>query len=81
MKKKRNKAIQILAEKGIATNVHYKPLPMLTLYKNLGYDIKDYPNAYAMYENEITLPVYSTLDLEDAEYIAREVVNVIKELM
>ncbi|MEX0034262.1 DegT/DnrJ/EryC1/StrS family aminotransferase, partial [Clostridium butyricum] len=78
---KRNKAIQILAEKGIATNVHYKPLPMLTLYKNLGYDIKDYPNAYAMYENEITLPVYSTLDLEDAEYIAREVVNVIKELM
>ncbi|EMU55549.1 spore coat polysaccharide biosynthesis protein SpsC [Clostridium butyricum DKU-01] len=78
---KRNKAIQILAEKGIATNVHYKPLPMLTLYKNLGYDIKDYPNAYAMYENEITLPVYSTLALEDAEYIAREVVNVIKELM
>ncbi|KHD13645.1 DegT/DnrJ/EryC1/StrS family aminotransferase, partial [Clostridium butyricum] len=78
---KRNKAIQILAEKGIATNVHYKPLPMLTLYKNLGYDIKDYPNAYAMYENEITLPVYSTLDLEDAEYIAREVVNVIKELI
>ncbi|MDU1006319.1 MAG: DegT/DnrJ/EryC1/StrS family aminotransferase, partial [Clostridium butyricum] len=78
---KRNKAIQILAEKGIATNVHYKPLPMLTLYKNLGYDIKDYPNAYAMYENEITLPVYSILDLEDAEYIAREVVNVIKELI
>ena len=78
---KRNKAIQLLAEKGIATNVHYKPLPMLTLYKNLGYDIKDYPNAYAQYENEITLPVYSTLSLEDAKYVAEEVVKVIKELI
>lgn len=78
---KRNKAIQILAEKGIATNVHYKPLPMLTLYKNLGYDIKDYPNAYAQYENEITLPVYSKLSLEDAAYVAEEVVKVIKEIL
>ncbi|MDO5516408.1 MAG: DegT/DnrJ/EryC1/StrS aminotransferase family protein [Clostridium sp.] len=78
---KRNKAIQMLAEKGIATNVHYKPLPMLTLYKNLGYDVKDYPNSYAQYENEITLPVYSRLSLEDAEYVAKEVVNVIKELL
>ncbi|HCW53056.1 MAG TPA: capsular biosynthesis protein [Clostridium sp.] len=78
---KRNKAIQMLAEKGIATNVHYKPLPMLTLYKNLGYDIKDYPNAYAQYENEITLPVYSTLALEDAKYVAEEVVKVIKEIL
>lgn len=78
---KRNKAIQMLAERGIATNVHYKPLPMLTLYKNLGYDIKDYPNAYAQYENEITLPVYSTLTLEDAKYVAEEVVKVIKEIL
>lgn len=78
---KRNAAIQKLAEKGIATNVHYKPLPMLTLYKNLGYDIKDYPNAYAQYENEITLPVYTTLSLEDAEYIAKEVVKAIKEIL
>ena len=78
---KRNKAIQMLAERGIATNVHYKPLPMLTLYKNLGYDIKDYPNAYAQYENEITLPVYSTLALEDAKYVAEEVVKVIKEIL
>ena len=78
---KRNKAIEMLAEKGIATNVHYKPLPMLTLYKNLGYDIKDYPNAYAQYENEITLPVYSKLSLEDAKYVAEEVVKVIKELL
>ncbi|NLK94269.1 MAG: DegT/DnrJ/EryC1/StrS aminotransferase family protein, partial [Clostridiales bacterium] len=65
---------------GISTNVHYKPLPMLTLYKNLGYKIEDYPNAYAQYENEITLPVYSTLSLEDAENIAKEVVNTIKEI-
>ena len=78
---KRNKAITMLAEKGIVTNVHYKPLPMLTLYKNLGYDIKDYPNAYAQYENEITLPVYSKLSLEDAKYVAEEVVKVIKELL
>ena len=78
---KRNAAIQKLAEMGIATNVHYKPLPMLTLYKNLGYDIKDYPNAYAQYENEITLPVYTTLSLEDAAYIAEETVKVIKELL
>ncbi|WP_026888459.1 DegT/DnrJ/EryC1/StrS family aminotransferase [Clostridium beijerinckii] len=78
---KRNEAIQKLANMGIATNVHYKPLPMLTLYKNLGYDIKDYPNAYAQYENEITLPVYTTLSLEDAEYIAKEVIKVVKELL
>ncbi|WP_315068217.1 DegT/DnrJ/EryC1/StrS aminotransferase family protein [uncultured Clostridium sp.] len=78
---KRNAAIQKLAEMGIATNVHYKPLPMMTLYKNLGYDIKNYPNAYAQYENEITLPVYTTLSLEDAAYIANEAVKVIKNLL
>ncbi len=78
---KRNVAIQKLAEMGIATNVHYKPLPMMTLYKNLGYDIKNYPNAYAQYENEITLPVYTTLSLEDAAYIANEAVKVIKNLL
>lgn len=77
----RNLLIKKLAEKGISTNVHYKPLPMLTLYKNLGYKIEDYPNAYAQYENEITLPVYTTLSLEDAEYIARETVKTIKEIL
>lgn len=78
---KRNKLIEYLAEeKGIATNVHYKPLPMLTLYENLGFDINDYKNAYAQYENEITLPVYSTLSLEDATYIAEEVVKAIKTI-
>ncbi len=79
--KERNELITRLAEKGIATNVHYKPLPLLTLYKNLGYDIKDYPNAFAMYENEITLPVYSTLSLEDAAYIAEEVVKEVKSIL
>ena len=78
---KRNKLIQIMAEKGIATNVHYKPLPMFTLYKNLGYKIEDYPNAYAQYENEISLPVYSTLPLEDAEYIAKTLVESIKAIV
>ncbi|MBL4932402.1 DegT/DnrJ/EryC1/StrS family aminotransferase [Clostridium paridis] len=77
---KRNLLIYRLAELGIGTNVHYKPLPMLTLYKNLGLDIKDYPNAYAQYENEITLPVYSTLKLEDADYIAKEVVKIVNEI-
>ena len=65
----RNKVIEKLAEQGIATNVHYKPLPMLTAYKNLGFDIKDYPNAYAQYANEITLPLYSTLTEEDVERV------------
>ncbi|MEQ8154271.1 MAG: DegT/DnrJ/EryC1/StrS aminotransferase family protein [Clostridiaceae bacterium] len=77
---KRNLLIEKLAESGIGTNVHYKPLPMLTLYKNLGLDIKDYPNAFAQYENEITLPVYSKLTLEDADYVANEVVKIVNEM-
>ncbi|NLZ47701.1 MAG: DegT/DnrJ/EryC1/StrS aminotransferase family protein [Clostridiales bacterium] len=73
----RNEIIQKLAEKDIATNVHFIPLPMMTLYKNLGYRIEDYPNAYAQYANEITLPLYSTLTLEDAAYVAEELVKLI----
>lgn len=65
----RNAVIETLAEQGIATNVHYKPLPLLTAYKNLGFDIQDYPNAYAQYANEITLPLYSTLTEEDVERV------------
>lgn len=76
----RNELIQRLAEKGIATNVHFKPLPMFTLYKNLGYKIEDYPNAYNQYKNEISLPVYSTLPLEDVEYIAKTLVEEVKEI-
>lgn len=77
----RNTLITKLAEKGISTNVHFKPLPMFTLYKNLGYKIEDYPNAYAQYINEISLPVYSTLALEDAEYVAKEVVKITREIL
>jgi dTDP-4-amino-4,6-dideoxygalactose transaminase len=65
----RNKVIEKMAEKGIATNVHYKPLPMHTAYKNLGFNIKDYPNAFDMYKNEITLPLHTLLTDEQVEYI------------
>lgn len=65
----RNAVIETLAEQGISTNVHYKPLPMMTAYKNLGFDIRNYPNAYAQYANEITLPLYSTLAEEDVERV------------
>lgn len=77
---KRNLLIQRLAEKGISTNVHFKPLPMFTLYKNLGYKIEDYPNAYAQYVNEISLPVYSTLELDDVEYIAMELIKEVNKI-
>ena len=66
---KRNEIIIKMAEKGVACNVHYKPLPMMSAYKNLGFDIKDYPSAYAQYQNEITLPLYSKLTSEDVDYI------------
>lgn len=65
----RNALIEAMAQDGIATNVHYKPLPLLTAYKNLGFDMKDYPNAYAQYANEITLPLYSTMTEEDVDIV------------
>lgn len=68
-REKCNKIIIKMAEAGVATNVHYKPLPLLTAYKDLGFDIKDYPNAYAMYENEITLPLHTKLSDEEVEYV------------
>lgn len=64
-----NDIIIRMAEKGVAANVHYKPLPMLTAYKNMGYDIKDFPNAYAMFENEITLPLHTRLTDEEVAYV------------
>ena len=67
----RNELIEALAEEGIATNVHYKPLPLLSAYKNLGFDIKDYPNALAQFENEITLPLYSTLTEDDVRLVCQ----------
>lgn len=67
--KERNKIISKMAEKGIACNVHYKPLPMLTAYRRLGFDIKDYPNAYEQFINEITLPLHTKLSDDDIEFI------------
>lgn len=66
---RRNTIIQSLADEGINTNVHYKPLPLLTAYRNLGFSMKDYPNARQSFENEITLPLYSTLDPTDAKRV------------
>lgn len=65
----RNQLIEKMAEHGVATNVHYKPLPMHTAYKAMGFAIKDYPHAYAMYENEVTLPLHTKLTDEDVQYI------------
>lgn len=73
----RNDVIRQMAERGIACNVHYKPLPMMTAYKNLGFDIKDYPNAYRQFENEVTLPLHTCLTDEDVEYVIRNFVDII----
>lgn len=73
----RNDVIRQMAERGIACNVHYKPLPMMTAYKNLGFDIKDYPNAYCQFENEVTLPLHTCLTDEDVAYVIRNFVDII----
>ena len=73
-----NKVIVKMAERGIACNVHYKPLPMMTAYKALGFDIKDYPNAYHLFENEMTLPLHTCLTDEDVEYVISNFVEIIK---
>ncbi len=65
----RNSVVEKMAQRGIATNVHYKPLPMLTAYKNLGFDISDYPNSFHMYQNEITLPLHTLLTDEEVQYV------------
>lgn len=77
---KRNEIITKLAEVGVSSNVHYKPLPLHTAYKNLGFDIKDYPNAYNMYQNEITLPLHTLLTDEDVEYICNEYNRILDEI-
>ena len=76
-KEQRQTIIEQMAEHGIATNVHYKPLPMMTAYKNMGFDIKDYPNAYAHFANEITLPLHTRLTDEEIEYIISNYIEVI----
>lgn len=75
-----NEVIAKMAEVEIATNVHYKPLPMMTAYKNLGFDIKDFPNAYHMFENEITLPLYTRLTDEQIEFVISTFRKIVKEL-
>jgi dTDP-4-amino-4,6-dideoxygalactose transaminase len=75
-----NRVIEQMAERGIATNVHYKPLPMMTAYKALGFDIKDYPNAYHLFENEITFPLHTKLTNEDVAYIIENFVDIVKNL-
>ena len=78
---KRCEIINRMAELGVACNVHYKPLPMMTAYKNLGFDIKDYPNAYHYYENEITLPLHTCLSDEDVEYVIQCFKTVMNEIV
>ena len=75
-----NQVMELMAQRGIATNVHYKPLPMMTAYKALGFDIQDYPNAYHLFENEITLPLYTGLSDEDVAYVISNFVDIIKSL-
>ena len=76
----RREVIVKMAERGIACNVHYKPLPMMTAYKALGFDIKDYPNAYAQFANEVTLPLHTRLSDEDVDYVISNYVDIIKSL-
>ena len=73
-----NQVIEKMAERGIATNVHYKPLPMMTAYKALGFDISNYPNAYHLFENEITLPLNTKMSDEDVAYVIKHFVEIVK---
>lgn len=73
-----NHVIEKMAERGIATNVHYKPLPMMTAYKALGFDIKDFPNSYNAFVNEITLPLNTKMSDEDVEYVIENFIDIVK---
>ena len=75
----RNEIIIKMGNMGIACNVHYKPLPMHTAYKNLGFDIDDYPNAYDYYKNEITLPLHTSLTEEEVDYVIERYTTILKE--
>ena len=77
----RNEIIIKMAEKGVSCNVHYKPLPLLTAYKNLGFKIEDYPNAYNLYKNEITLPLHTKLTDEQVEYVITNYIETVKEYL
>ena len=75
----RNEIIEKMAENGVATNVHYKPLPMMTVYKAYGWDIKEFSNAYDYYHNLITLPLHTKLSDEDVEYVIENFKDIVKE--
>ena len=75
----RSEIIVKMAERGVACNVHYKPLPMHTAYRELGFDIDDYPNAYAFFENEITLPLHTCLTDEMVEYVIDSYISIVRE--
>ena len=79
--KTRNKIIEEMAKRGIATNVHYKPLPMMTAYKKLGFDIKDFPNSFDQYKNGITLPLHTQLTKEEVDYVIRNYLEIVDELI
>ena len=79
--KTRNEIIERLAKTGISTNVHYKPLPMMTAYKSMGFDIKDYPNSYDYYKNLITLPLHTLLSDEDVEYVCAGIRGIISKYL
>lgn len=78
-RKQVNEVIEKMAEKGIATNVHYKPLPLLTAYKNLGLKIEDYPIAESTYENEISLPLHNLLTNEEIDYLIKNLIEIVEE--
>ena len=74
-----NQIILQLAEQGIASNVHYKPLPLLTAYKNMGFQMEDYPNSYRMFENEITLPLHTCLSDEQVSYVTEKFTEILRK--
>ena len=76
----RNEIIEKMAERGIATNVHYKPLPLLTAYKDLGFDIDGYPNSFARFANEVTLPLHTKLTDDEARYVAESFAEIVKDV-
>ena len=79
--KGRNKVYFALREKGVPCNVHYKPLPMMTAYKSIGFDINNFPNAYDMFKNEITLPLHTLLSDEDVDYVIECYKKVLSEVL
>ena len=72
--------ISYMTQHQVAVNVHYKPLPLLTAYRNLGFSIQNYPNSYALYENEITLPLHTLLSDESVEYVAQTLLNGVEQM-